>query len=73
MCGLHFVNAERYLGFSRGAYQVRVLSAMIDKVQYILCAQRPEIMSAKICRLVSSLREMRRRYHCALRQESLFF
>jgi len=25
----------RYLGFSRGAYQVRVLSAMIDKVQYI--------------------------------------
>jgi len=48
MCDLHLVNAERYLGFSRGAYQVRVLSAMIDKVQYILSGQGPEIMSAKI-------------------------
>ena len=47
---LNVVNAERYLGFSRGAYQVRVLSAMIDKVRYIPSAQVPEIKSAEICR-----------------------
>ena len=32
------LNAKKCLGFSRGAYQVRVLSAMIDKVQYLLSA-----------------------------------
>ena len=31
-------NAERSTGFSRGAFQVRVLSAMIDKVCYVLRA-----------------------------------
>ena len=29
------VSEEWRLGFSRGAYQVRVLSAMIDKVQHV--------------------------------------
>ena len=60
------INPERCLGFSRGAYQVRVLSAMIDKVRYLPSAQVPEIKSAKIGRSALSLREMRRRYHCAL-------
>ena len=32
------VNAEGFTGFSRGAFQVRVLSAMIDKVCYVLRA-----------------------------------
>ena len=59
-------DSERYLGFSRGAYQVRVLSAMIDKVRYIPSVQVPEMKSAEIGRSASSLREMRRRYHCAL-------
>ena len=36
---LHLFGAKRYLGFSRGAYQVRVLSAMIDKVQYFIPTQ----------------------------------
>ena len=60
------INSERCLGFSRDAYQVRVLSAMIDKVQYIPSAQVPKINSAEICRSASSLREMRHRYHCVL-------
>ena len=30
------VNAEGSTGFSRGAFQVRVLSAMIHKVRYLL-------------------------------------
>ena len=30
------VDAERSTGFSRGAFQVRALSAMIDKVCYVL-------------------------------------
>ena len=60
------IDPERCPGFSRGAYQVRVLSAMINKVQYIPSAQVPEIKCAEICRLASSLREMRPRYHCAL-------
>ena len=60
------IKPERCLAFSRGAYQIRVLSAMIDKVRYIPSAQVPEINSAGICRSASSLREMRRRYHCAL-------
>ena len=33
-----FVDAEGSKGFSRGAFQVRVLSAMIDKVCYVLTA-----------------------------------
>ena len=32
------VDVEGYKGFSRGAFQVRVLSAMIDKVCYVLRA-----------------------------------
>ena len=32
------VDAERSTGFSRGAFQVRVLSPMIDKVCYVLRA-----------------------------------
>ena len=32
------VDAEGSTGFSRGAFQVRVLSAMIDKVRYVLRA-----------------------------------
>ena len=32
------MDTERSTGFSRGAYQVRVLSAMIDKVCYVLRA-----------------------------------
>ena len=57
-------NFEKYLGFSRGAYQVRVLSAMIDKVRYFLSSQAPEVMSPENDRLASSIREMRRRFHC---------
>jgi len=73
MCDLHSANAERYLGFSCGAYQVHVLSAMIDKVQYILPVQFPEIMSAETIRLALSLKEMRCRYHCAPQVKSPFF
>ena len=73
MIYVHSANAERYLGFSRGAYQVRVLSAMIDKVQYILPVQFPEIMSAETIRSALSLKEMRRRYHCAPQVKSPFF
>ena len=40
------INPEMCLGFSRGAYQVRVLSAMIDKVSIVLFTQVPIIMFA---------------------------
>ena len=37
MCDSYVViDTDPYVGFSRGAYQVRVLSAMIDKVRYVL-------------------------------------
>ena len=35
------MDAERSKGFSRGAFQVRVLSAMIDKVCYFLSIGSP--------------------------------
>ena len=38
------INFERCLGFSRGAYQVRVLSAMIDKVSTVPSTQVPVIL-----------------------------
>ena len=63
---MQFIDPERRIGFSRGAYQVRVLSAMIDKVQYILLVQVLEIMFPEIYRSASFIREMRPRYHCAL-------
>ena len=37
-CMSESVDAEGSTGFSRGAFQVRVLSAMIDKVRYVLRA-----------------------------------
>ena len=49
-----------------------MLSAMIDKVRYLPSAQVPEIKSAKIGRSALSLREMRRRYHCALQNKISF-
>ena len=58
------------LGFSRGAYQVRVLSAMIDKVSYVLLVQVPEIMSPENYRSASSIRETRRRYHCTFQNNT---
>ena len=40
MCDSYVViDTDPYAGFSRGAYQVRVLSAMIDKVRYMLNLQ----------------------------------
>jgi len=39
------LNPEKCPGFSRGAYQVRVLSAMIDKVRHLPFAQVLEIIS----------------------------
>ena len=38
MTGISDIDAEISTGFSRGAYQVRVLSAMIDKVCYVMRA-----------------------------------
>ncbi len=41
MCDSYSVIAtDTYAGFSRSAYQVRVLSAMIDKVRYMLNSSR---------------------------------
>jgi hypothetical protein len=62
------VDREVYLGFSRGAYQVRVLSAMIDKVHYVLSSLVPEMTSPGKYRSGSSTKETRCRYHCRLQK-----
>ena len=59
------INHEGHQGFSRGAFQVRALSAMIDKVRYVLpfrCIHK--LMFRR--RSASSTRATRCRYHCAL-------
>ena len=51
-------------GFSRGAFQVRVLSAMIYEVRCISSYLGCKLTTPGIHRLALSIRGMRCRYHC---------
>jgi len=67
----YYLILRKASGFSRGAYQVRILSAMIDKVCHVLRCLAVRPISLGKYRLASFIRATRCRYHCESTFEAL--